>query len=135
MPRIGDITLTVEKYLRVITEDATPSAVLEGDHDIVVQTYLYSYHASVRGHGAILRYDNNHGGHPDSHHVHRCEWRNDDDDDAGRVVWIGEDAWPTLGDVIQELMDWYYANRDDLPRPDEYAEPVARNPRILWDPT
>jgi hypothetical protein len=131
---LGEITLTVEKYLRVLIAHASPSDVLGGDHDIVVQTYVYSYHASVRGHGAILRYDNNHGrsGHPDWHHVHRCDWRSDDD--VGRVEWIGEDKWPTLGDVIQELMDWYYANRDDLPRPDEYAAPLKRVPRILWNP-
>jgi hypothetical protein len=35
---------------------------------------------------------------------------------------------------MQELMDWYYVNRDDLPRPDEYAAPLARVPRILWNP-
>ena len=132
---LGDITLTVEKYLRVMTEAASPSDVIGGDHDIVVQTYIYAYHASVRGHGAILRYDNNHGrpGHADWHHVHRCDWRTDDD--VGHVEWIGEERWPTLGEVIQELMDWYYANRDQLPNPDAYAAPLTRVPRILWNPT
>lgn len=131
---LGDITLTVEKYLRVMTPDATPLDVLDGDHDIVVQTYMYAYHASIRGRGAILRYDNCHGrtGHADWHHVHRCDWRTDDD--VGHVHWVGEEAWPTLGDVIQELETWYYANRDELPRPDEYAAPLVRVPRILWNP-
>lgn len=31
-------------------------------------------------------------------------------------------------------MDWYYAHRDELPRPDEYATPQVRVPRILWNP-
>jgi hypothetical protein len=128
---LGDITVTVEKYLRVLTDDATPLDVLSGDHDIVVQTYLYAYHANVGDHGPIFRYDNNHGrpGHADRHHVHRCDWRTSDD--AGRVDWVGEHKWPTLGEVIQELRNWYYENRDELPRPDEYATPLKRTPRIL----
>lgn len=48
--------------------------------------------------------------------------------------WIGEDTWPTVGEAIQELRDWYYANREELPRPDEYAEPLVRRPRILENP-
>ena len=132
---LGDISITVEKYLAVVTPDATPADVLDGDHDIVVQTRLYSYHAQVCGHGAILRYDNNHPwpGHEDEHHVHRCDWRNHDDD-PGRVDWVGADAWPTLGDVIAEVMSWYYEHRDELPRRDDYATPIARQARILWNP-
>jgi len=131
---LGDITITVEKYLTVITDGATPSDVLAGDHDVMVQTIIYSYRAGVRGHGTILRYDNNHGrpGHADWHHAHRCDWRSADD--VGHVEWIGEDRWPTLGDVVEEVMDWYYEHRDELPRPDAYATPLRREPHILWNP-
>ncbi|HVV87315.1 MAG TPA: hypothetical protein VHE35_29945 [Kofleriaceae bacterium] len=132
---LGDLSITVEKYLRVVTPGARPADVLDGDHDISVETYVYSYHASVRCHGAVFRYDNNHGrpGHADWHHVHRCDWRSDDD--VGQVEWIGEARWPTLGDAIRELSAWYYEHRDALPSPDEYAAPLQRQPRILWNPT
>lgn len=132
---LGNIRITVEKYLAIVTRDATPANVLDGDHDIVVQTIGYAYHAAVRGHGMILRYDNNHPwpGHADDHHVHRGDWR-DAEDDSGRVEWVGEDRWPTLGEVVREVMDWYYGNRDDLPNPDLYATPLPREPRTRWNP-
>lgn len=132
---LGNIRISVEKYLEVITPGGTPDDVLDGDHDLEVQTKIYSYHASVVGHGMILRYDNNHGrsGHPDWHHVHRGDWR-DADDDVGQVEWIGEDRWPTLGEVIAEVMDWYWRHRDELPNPDDYGEPLVRTPHLLWNP-
>ncbi len=132
---LGNILITVEKYLAIVTPDATPAEVLDGDHDVVVQTIAYAYHASVRGHGAILRYDNNHPWprHADDHHVHRCDWRYPDDD-PGRVEWVGEARWPTLGEVVREVMDWYYDNRDQLPQADEYATPLVREPRTRWNP-
>lgn len=132
---LGRIVITVEKYLEVLSRDATPADVLAGDHDVLVQTRIYSYHAAVEEHGAILRYDNNHPWprHVDEHHVHRCDWR-DRDDDPGRVEWIGADHWPTLGEVIRELSAWYDQNRDELPCPDDYGTPIKREPRILWNP-
>ena len=132
---LGNIRVTVEKYLAIVTPKATPSEVLDGDHDIAVQTIAYAYHASIADYGAILRYDNNHPWprHADNHHVHRCDWR-DRDDDSGRVEWIGADRWPTLGDVVREVMDWYFVNRDELPEPDAYATPLAREPRTRWNP-
>lgn len=131
---LGNIRLSVEKYLQVLTPGASGRDVLGGDHDIEVETRIYAYHAAVVGHGMILRYDNNHGraGHADWHHVHRGDWRNAGDD-AGVVEWIGEDRWPTLGEVIQELADWYYEHRDELPSPDDYAPPLTRAPHIFWN--
>lgn len=132
---LGNIRVSVEKYLRIVTPDATPEDVLAGDHDVEVQTLIYAYHAAVVGHGMILRYDNNHGrpGHADWHHVHRGDWRNANDD-AGTVEWIGRDSWPTLGDVIRELGDWHERHRDELPRPDDWAAPLPRHPHLLWNP-
>src|SRR5579883_1654592 len=113
---LGGIFITVEKYLEVCTTGASPADVLDGDHDIIVQTIGYSYYAGVQDHGMILRYDDNHPwpGHPDCHHVHRGDWR-DREDDRGHVTWVGADRWPTLGAVIEELRDWYYAHIDELP--------------------
>ena len=132
---LGNIGITVEKYLAIVTPDATPDDVLAGDHDIVVQTIGYAYHAQVRSHGMILRYDNNHPWpqHADDHHVHRGDWR-DATDNVGRVEWVGADRWPTLGDVIREIETWYYEQHRDLPEPDAYATPVLREPRTRWNP-
>lgn len=131
---LGDITITVEKYLRVLATDTSPADVLAGDHDVEVQTFLYSYRAGVRGHGTIIRVDNNHPwkGHADEHHKHHCDWRSDDD--IGRVEWLGEDRWQTLGEFVREVAVWYDAHRDELPNPDSYATPLARVPQILWNP-
>ena len=132
---LGNILITVEKYLEIVSDDGSPSDVLDGDHDIMVQTISYAYHAYLRGGGMVLRYDNNHPwrGHADHHHVHRGNWR-DAENDSGRVEWVGADRWPTLGAVVTEVMDWYYVNRDDLPDPDVYAEPLPREPRTRWNP-
>jgi hypothetical protein len=129
---LGDLVVSTEKYLEIVTPDASPDDALAGDGDILVRTLIYSYNASVRGRGTIFRYDNNHGraGHADWHHVHRCDWRSSDDD--GTVAWIGEDRWPTLGEVVRELMDWYYEHRNQLPTPDDYAVPLVREPRIVY---
>jgi len=131
---LGNITISVEKYLKVITPDATPDHVLAGDHDVEVQTYIYSYRAGVRGHGTIVRVDNNHvwPGHPDEHHKHHCNWRSDDD--SGEVEWLGEERWPTLGEFVREVMEWHGTHREELPEPDQYAVPLERAPHILWNP-
>lgn len=130
---LGNISITVEKYLAVF--DAEPREILDGDHDVMVQTIGYSYHAAVREHGMILRYDDNHPWrhHADDHHVHRGNWR-DRNDDSGRVDWVGLGAWPLLSQVIEEVADWYHAHRDELPRPDDYAAPLPREPRTRFNP-
>jgi hypothetical protein len=131
---LGDLVISVEKYLTVVTEDATPGDVLR-DGDIQVQTLVYSYNASVRGRGTVFRYDNNHRwkGHADNHHVHRCDWRKDEA--TGVVQWVGEARWPTLGEVVVELESWYWEARSDLPNPDVHALPLEREPRALWHET
>jgi hypothetical protein len=133
---LGNITISVEKYLRVVTPHASAEQVLDGDHDIEVETLVYSYRAGVRGHGTILRVDNNHThewlGHADEHHAHHCDWRSDDD--VGRIEWLGADRWPTLGDFVRQVMDWYYEHREELPEPDVYATPLKREPHIMWNP-
>lgn len=72
-----------------------------------VRTETYSYHA-LRKHPDgrvqdILRYDNAHPHeeHNDAHHKHI--WPH------GRemVLHIGEKLWPTLGDVIAEVEEWW----------------------------
>jgi len=53
----------------------------------------------------LFRYDNvgDHGG-PERHHCHRF-------DEAGREILppttVSADAWPTLGDVIDEAQTWW----------------------------
>jgi hypothetical protein len=75
------------------------------------RTIDYTYHAYQRRGPRlvqnILRYDNvhRHADHPDTHHKHEY-------DDVGRehIRHVGED-WPTLGDVIDEVHDWWLARR------------------------
>lgn len=104
---LGGLVVRVEKYLEVLEG--------EGD-DALVRTVEYKYNAFVRGHNNLLRYDNSHSfpGHADSHHKHEFDWR------TGRHLpgfpaWVGEDRWPTLGAVLEELELWYWGNREVLP--------------------
>ena len=95
----GDIRLDVEKTL----------AVLEGEGlNALVQTVFYRYNASLPI-GNILRCDSPHADHNQFHHVHRF------DVFEGDVFGtISEGEWPTLGEAIQELQDWYYRNLERL---------------------
>jgi hypothetical protein len=84
-----------------------------------VRTAEYSYHVLRRREGVqanLLRYDNAHPhpGHPDAHHRHRY-------DREGREILppehIGEENWPTLGDVIHEAFGiWEQLKRDEEER-------------------
>jgi hypothetical protein len=124
----GNILITIDKYLR-IQGDA------EGDNALV-STYYYTYNASVQGCGNFLRYDNTHSrpGHPDCHHKHVMDWhvKDERDDPNAEVIWVGRDSWPTLGRVIQEVQEWYWLNREELPSPDTYSRlglrVTGRNP-------
>jgi len=78
---------------------------------VEVRTTDYTYHVyrrvsrnQVRN---LLRYDNTHPhpNHPDGHHKHEYDARGRD-----RVRHVGEDGWPTLGDVIDEVHGWWLAN-------------------------
>ncbi len=83
---------------------------------IRVRTRLYSYHVIVREGDAarsLFRYDNvhQHPGHRDAHHRHSH-------DDTGRelhpAIYVGEDGWPTLADVLEEAERWYLAREGGL---------------------
>jgi len=99
----GGIVVAVEKKLELRSDEADP----------LVQTAMYAYNASVRGHDTFLRYDNTHPypGHADSHHRHDVDWRTGEE----AVSWIGERGWPTLGTFLEYVERWYWDNRDDLP--------------------
>jgi hypothetical protein len=74
----------------------------------MVRTREYSYQVlrRVAGREAIklFRYDNIHRqpGHADYHHKHRFAA---DGTEIEPPAHIGEDAWPTLSDVIKEIYD------------------------------
>ena len=76
-----------------------------------VRTIDYRYHAGVEGSEArtIFRYDNAHiylkEGHPDAHYRHRFDhttWR-----ETTPPEWIGENRWPHLSNIIEELRQWW----------------------------
>lgn len=82
---------------------------------VEVRTVEYSYHALRRaGEEAIslFRYDNVHpkAGHPDRHHRHSYDERGLEREPP---LPIGAARWPTLGEVIKELYEWWYAWRAD----------------------
>lgn len=118
----GEIIITVEKFLEI----------LSGEKDnATVQTVWYAYNASVRNRGTIFRYDNQDDdylrpGHLDEHHKHLFDWSTGQEL-AGSPSWVGSNNWPTLGDVIQELEEWYWEHHSELPNPDNYPELGLRN--------
>ncbi len=75
---------------------------------VSVCTIKYRYHVLHRSDdGAVTnlwRYDNSHvaPGDPDAYHFH-C-YRADGSD---AVMHVGEEGWPTLGDVIDDLHRWW----------------------------
>ena len=107
----GEIILSVTKILERVSDDPDP----------LIQTIRYSYHAFVRGGGNILRYDNNHSrqDHIDDHHKHVIDTKTGEE----TVEWIGAERWPTLGEVLRELMDWHGRNYTMLPNPEAFANP------------
>lgn len=103
----GQIVITVNKSIEII----------EGSgENALIQTWLYEYNVSIRNYGNVFRYDNSHSrlGHLDNHHKHEFDWRIKETGE-GKVTWIGEDQWPTLGDVIEEAEKWYWNNYIELP--------------------
>ena len=111
----GQIIITVEKFLRELDRVG---------QDVQVVTAWYSYNVSLQSRGNIWRFDNQdelwRDGHLDRHHQHYFDWVTGEEK-PGSPVWIGEDNWPTLGDVLCLTKDWYWRNRDHLPCPDAYA--------------
>jgi hypothetical protein len=109
----GNIAVRVEKTLIVLEDEAT---------DPLVQTILYAYNASVRGHKSFLRYNNLHRlpGHKDDHHKNFFDWKTEEHL-PGSPAWVGENGWPTLGEYIEEVEQWYWRHREELPAPDKYG--------------
>jgi hypothetical protein len=99
---LGGIVLNVAKVLEIVRNDPT---------NPVVQTAAYSYNAKLEGLGNIVRYDSPHDHHP-RHHVHRFDVLNGDSD--GALDDVKDDDWPTIGDLLGELRDFYYANFEEL---------------------
>lgn len=110
----GQIVVQVEKYLLIFDGEGL---------DANVQTFDYKYNAFVRGRNNILRYDNAHSypGHGDAHHKHMFDWQTGEQL-PGFPEWVGENGWPTLGEVLEEVEQWYWGNRDDLPEPEKYPK-------------
>jgi hypothetical protein len=78
----------------------------------------YAFHAGVGGvqDRSVFRYDNFHvysrEGHPDAHHKHifdHSTWR-----ERTPPEWIGEDRWPHLSDVLEELRQWWESTGQHL---------------------
>lgn len=109
----GDIVIRVEKNLQVI-DDGTP--------DSLVQTVDYTYNASVRSGKAFLRYNNLHclPGHPDAHHKNSFDWQTEEHL-PGSPSWVGPDGWPTLSEFMEEVEQWYWKHKPELPNPESYA--------------
>ncbi|HEX7380250.1 MAG TPA: DUF6516 family protein [Pirellulales bacterium] len=111
----GRIVIGARKILECVSVPGRP---------IEVQTLVYAYNVSVRGHNKIFRYDNQHAswrypGHRDEHHKHLFDWRTGDEL-AESPLWMGVDGWPTLHEVVDEARDWHAANRAALDAPDDF---------------
>jgi hypothetical protein len=117
----GNIILTVDKLLERVSD---------GD-DPLIQTVTYSYHAAIRGGHNILRYDNQHvwKGHVDPHHKHNFDVQTGDELDDS-PIWIDIAKWPTLGEVLRELMQWHEQQYNLLADPDVYATPERQSERL-----
>lgn len=100
----GGLVCTVEKTLQIV--DASNS------DDPAVQTVAYAYNVHVVGHHNLLRYDNVHTypGHGDASHRHAFDWRTGE---VEEISWVGPE-WPTLGEVLDEMRQWYWLHRDEL---------------------
>lgn len=110
---LGDIVIRVGKTLIVLDD---------GTVDPPVQTVLYAYNASVRGYGSLLRHDNAHKyrGHADEHHRHDFDWQTGKHL-PGSPSWVGPHGWPTLGRFVEEVEQWYWKHREELPNPEGYG--------------
>lgn len=101
---VGGIVVSVFKVLSVVGGDS---------RNPLVQTTAYSYNAYLEGIGNLVRYDSPHSAeHRPVHHVHRYDVLRGDLE--GTVVEVAEDAWPTIGDLLTELQDFYYDNFNTL---------------------
>jgi hypothetical protein len=102
---LGHIVLEVTKVLTIVGGTT---------RDPVVQTTSYTYNARIRGVGNILRYCSAHADHNSDHHVHRYDVVRGDR--RGTTTLHGAPGWPTLGDVMAEIRDWYFSNQAAVDR-------------------
>jgi hypothetical protein len=100
----GLFSITVSKLLEIVDGDG-PNA--------RVQTVAYSYNAHWRGRSVVFRYDSPHYDHNPFHHVHRPDVFGKGSQDEV-IEEVDSENWPTLGEVIAELRDWYYANYEKI---------------------
>ena len=113
----GNIVIKVDKLIDVIRGSGV---------NALVQTRWYAYNVFVRNRFNLFRYDNQDGdflrsGHKDAHHKHIFVWGTREEL-PDSPIWVGEDSWPTLGEVIQEAEDLYWSNQDKLEYPDSYPD-------------
>ena len=113
---LGNLVIGVEKFLDVS----------EPSKGAMVQTRWYSYNVFVRNRYNVFRYDNQDDdylrqGHQDEHHKHIFDWRTGEES-PDSPIWVGFNGWLTLGEVIQEVEDWYWQHRNELPDCDSYPE-------------
>lgn len=100
---LGGLRVEVLKRISILVQEGT---------NPLVQTTTYRYQVTLGGVGTVFRYDSPHP-HRDEHHVHRHDVLNGDR--GGSIDYIyNEDDIPTLGEVIGEVRDWYYANFEAL---------------------
>jgi hypothetical protein len=99
---VGDLYIVVFKQLEVVDGEGA---------DARVQTTGYRYNAVLAGRGNVFRYCSPHDDHNQDHHVHRYDVLGGN---PKSVTLHGEDGWPTLGEVIEELRGWLADNAEKL---------------------
>jgi len=104
----GGLRVEVRKVLRIVSGEAATA---------MVQTVDYTYHATLDGFGNLLRYcsphdDDAHPEHKPYHHKHSYDVLGGDV--VGSIEAIAEDDWPTLGEVLAELRDWYSTHAERI---------------------
>lgn len=114
---LGNIVIGVDKYIDIVGGYGRTGT---------VQTKWYAYNVFIRNGYNIFRYDNQdqelfRNGHLDQHHKHLFDWRTGQEM-PGSPVWIGEEGWLNLGEVIREVSDWYWIHKNELQYPDSFPE-------------
>lgn len=105
---VGGICIRVIKTLAVVSGVRA---------EALVRTTSYSYNVFADGIGNVFRYCSPHDteeqpDHKPFHHKHVYDLLAGDV--TGRVEEVGDDAWPTLGEVIEQARDWYHHNVTEL---------------------
>lgn len=116
---LGEIIIEVAKFLEIVREGPVPK-------NPYVETRWYKYHAFIRGHRTIFRYDNQdpdylRGGHIDEHHKHVHDPKTGEQLPES-PIWVGAEGWPVFHEVIEEAKRWYWKNRDLLPNPNAFPK-------------